>query len=290
MDHEHLATLGTPVVERVIELLREKGGTTRLRLDGLYLKKEGFADALSRCLSFPNSKAIVQRSLESTASYMILHLHYGAVSESREEGLVSVCLNESSLTEIQGLVGHHALHGASARPFQEPVARRPFAEILGKAATIVKRLLAERLAPYQQSLERRRARDHERIVGYFRDLVREQEHLSKKAHTPEDRDLVAEKIRATLAARDFKLAELNERYKITVTVRAVAACRLLIPVATLPVLLRVGRSETTRIFYWNPLLKEIEPTSCDHCGQATFVVFAGRNLVLTCKDCHERIA
>ncbi|MFO0983240.1 MAG: hypothetical protein U1E76_16160, partial [Planctomycetota bacterium] len=117
------ATFGSPFLERLSTLLRERGGATRLRLQGIYLKRQGLADALARTMSFPNAKLAVQSAVETSASYLVLHAHYRAASETREEGIFALCLNELSLLSVPALLEQAALDDAEPHAFAEAPAR-----------------------------------------------------------------------------------------------------------------------------------------------------------------------
>jgi hypothetical protein len=307
-----LAVLGSPVLERVVSLLRESGAVARLRLGDLHLKRERLADALHAAVALHDAKEVVQAGIESLASYVHLHLRYAATSDARTEGLFTVSVNEHSLAPLPAL----PIDGAprSPRPFVEPHDRRPIESILQRAEAAARRELVERLAPFRAAAARRAARDHDRIAAYYADLLAEHDRRARRAaHAdpaaprtlfdpaalavsgssssssapPVSADLV-EKRRAIELDRDHKLAALRDRYTLQVQVTAVAACRVLIPVMTVPVDLHIGCTVTRRVFYWNPLLKAFEPATCDTCDVPTKSLFAQRDGTLLCRTCRPQ--
>ncbi|MEW6741583.1 MAG: hypothetical protein AB1486_02395 [Planctomycetota bacterium] len=284
-----LAGLGSEFIERLCAGLHERGLATARSISKLYLKSDRLDEALARKLTFGNAKVVVGQSYPERASYLILHVRYSVVSESRREGILALALNECTLGEVPDLVGHAALGDAATGSLAEPAARQPWGAVLERAQLILERRLQDELEPFRVLLERRRARDRQRVIEYFADLASEHVTYARRGTVPGEGDAGAQdKVAACVAARDAKLAELAERYAMKVAVRAVAACRVLLPVTSISVKLHRGRDVRRCVFHWNPLLKEVEGATCEACGVATRLLFLGKAMQLVCRECRAR--
>ncbi len=280
----HLATIGSPLLERLLAFVRRRGVVARVRLGERYLKRDRLAEAVRAVVAFADAKVVIGGASESHASYLDVRLRFTATSETRHEGLLAIRVNEESL----GIVPSSAIDPADPtnRPWADTATARPLEQVLASIERAARRELVARLAAFRQSIERRAVRDQQRITAYYADLLAEHDRRAARSHGDDAAAaLLADKRAAIDRDRAAKLSGLRDRLAIRVQVRGLAACRLLVPVMAIPVELHVGREITRRRLFWSPLTKAVEAPPCEACGEPAATLFVVGHDALRCKQC-----
>ena len=83
-----------------------------------------------------------------------------------------------------------------------------------------------------------------------------------------------------------KLIELDERYATELTLKPIVLTRMEIPALAVDLSVQRKRARRKHTVYWNPLLKQLEPTCCSRCGCGTFAVaFTNEDVDPLCAKC-----
>jgi hypothetical protein len=133
------------------------------------------------------------------------------------------------------------------------------------AAQRARSTLDPALANIRSNLQRRKERDHARIVSYFSDLARDAGRVRGRARA--DAEALSTKLDHFSRERDAKLADLDVRFALRVILRPVALLRLQVPVARARLRLR-RRKEARELFLRLPAEAcRFDRPSCEACEQ-----------------------
>lgn len=280
---------GTTGLEQLLDLGKLRGSIVCFRLEIAPPAMRDLAADARRSLRFHAKGPIgFGSSIRSFASYLRLHYVYEAVSEESREGLCSFAVNESTLAALP----------ADFIPAGDPsLILRPGGVEAGPGAQRVERVLQaahreacreslRHLAAFLASLDRRRARDRDRLHAYYESLA-EEIHLRKGRGRPPGEARVEERMAALRAEFDRKIRDLDVRYAVRVRVRPAAIERITMPILQCACDLRWKRAERAVPVVWNPILHDIEPLACDGCGAAGKEMFVSEDLAIRCDDCRE---
>jgi hypothetical protein len=179
--------------------------------------------------------------------------------------------------------------------FPDPLAlwelqpRASTADVAASYATAV--AAAERRVPslaegFLARMDARLARDRKRLSEYYNALRREAQQKHKRARSEPTAEQAAAGDRAVTLELRRKLAELDERYAIEVTLRPLIVVCTEVP--ALEVRLMVHRKQAVRehTIYWNPLTKAFDPIRCAVCGRGAFsLAFTNDDVEPVCAHC-----
>lgn len=96
--------LGSPVLDRMIRKATASPPVVYGAIDPGYLKKAGFEQILARDFSFPNARLSLGQTADSRSTYMVVFVHYTALSDERKEGQVEVAVQEKSGAVLEGFL------------------------------------------------------------------------------------------------------------------------------------------------------------------------------------------
>ncbi len=121
-----------------------------------------------------------------------------------------------------------------------------------------------------EGLSRRAARrlelDRARLEQYYDDLERDLKRRLQRAEGDREATL-RDKLASVQAERGLKLADAEARYRLRVDLELVAAQVVTQPKLELQVQIENRNTAIQRRVVWDPLLRAIEPLTCDVCGQ-----------------------
>jgi hypothetical protein len=262
---------GSPLLDRLVGLACQEVPVAYGRLEVPYLKKAGFEQLLGRDLPFAGAQVRVSSRGEARTTYLILFCHYVALSDERKEGLVKLGLHEASGAVIPGL----ADLWEAGQPRFFPADRVPphFPEDLEAALTgalnSARTAVEADLKGFLASMQRRLGRDVKNTREYYQALGREMEaSLSHPLLTESQRRERAAKIDGLPEELARKITDLEQKYRVRVTISAVAALRFLVDVVHLLLELKFRRLSRSLSVTWNPLTGSLDPLVCEHCRGA----------------------
>lgn len=283
-------TYGSSLLDSLLALARDRGRSARFSLEHLYLKRDGIEQEVRKCFSFQNCRTQPGVKQEQYNSYIVFNMKYVALSDERMEGLLEIPVNRSSLAVLPGLLTaiHWQLLERSDRSPQENLPGRPMDEVYRAACQYARPCVRDRLQEFEKSMKRRLGRDASRLQEYYTDIIREvRVRVAKRGITGEERE--SELSKATAAAEELKrkLEDLRVKYSISVKVCLVNACRIDLPVVSAPYLLERRDRRREVAFFWNPVLKAVEPVACEGCLSPTSSIFlCDERLHIVCPSCY----
>jgi hypothetical protein len=256
-----------------------------------YLKKEGFEKLLEDDLRFQDGQIRLVNRAEARTTYILLIAHYVALSDERKEGLVRVGTHEASAALIPEL--EEGLSNFTLQYFEPGKTPSHFPVRLEK--TISRALQGARdqaesqLAEFFSSMQRRLRRDVRNTREYYEALKREMEDNLKNPNlTDGQRQERTAKIHALPREMASKIADLENKYRIQVTLTGCAAMRILVPVAQVMVLLKYRKLQRDLRVIWNPITRRLDPLTCEECQKTIRILTPrdrGSNLFLLCPSC-----
>jgi hypothetical protein len=282
---EQLA-FGSDVLAEVAEMARARGRTAVGVTPAGYLKKGDLTSIVSETLQVSRAAQHFEAASEALVSYLVVRVHYRAVSVETREGFETVVLNESSGALVDGMseaLESMALAQTSGRERVHP--RRTAGELLARAQRITAQLLEGQVAELRGVLERRAARDWRRILEYYCDLRNEMDKRCLRAMDAEARDRLTSKREAIAADLQSKRADLASRYAIRLEMEVASALRVFVRVLRLPCRLALRHAERRVEMFWNPLTKAVERLYCEACGRTSRALIACDELHLVCAAC-----
>lgn len=285
---------GSPLLDRLVGLARREVPVVYARVEVPYLKKAGFEQLLARDLAFAGGELRVSSRAQTRTTYMLLWCHYVALSDERKEGLVQIAMHESSGAVIPGLADlwdeiRPRFYPAGKAP---ALFQAPLETALDGALKSVRTLAAADLKGFLASMQRRLRRDVKNIREYYQTLAREMEAgLSHPLLTEAQRRERQAKIDALPEEVARKIADLEQKYQVRVTISPAAAVRLLVEVVQLLLELRRHRLSRSLSAIWNPLTQSLDPLVCDECRISTrhlHPTTRDGELRLLCHPCSQR--
>jgi hypothetical protein len=267
---------GSPLLDRIIHLATREVPIVYGQVEISYLKKAGFEQLLQQDLPFPDGQARVVSRGETRTTYMILVGRYVALSDERKEGLIRAAVSEATGTLIPEL--EESLPNFPLRYFEPGQVPPHFPgrleKIISSALQGARGQAEEQLSEFFSSMRRRLRRDVRNTVEYYGALKREMEESLRNPHLTEiQRRERGAKIQGVAREMESKIADLENKYQVQVTVTACAALRLLVPVVQINILLRYRKLERTLQVTWNPITRRLDPMLCEGCGQTVRVLF-----------------
>jgi hypothetical protein len=264
-------------MERLGGLLGERGRLLRAVLPGVGADIPGDPERLLRSgLELANATWRLQSVGFAWTRYLVLTFRWVAISEERRDGLVDLGLNLATGAALDDMT--EALVAAAR---QAPDSLGPAPELLPalwpaeRLTTAVERALLLRirtsLEPFLATMTRRQGRDLERLRGYYGDLQREArarraalsgEDLTARQQAARER----EEARLAAVAREYqaKVADLREKYALSLSADWLQALEVLAPVQRLTVQVRRRKAERILHLDWSPLVRRLEPPPCEY--------------------------
>lgn len=255
-------------------------------------------EMLAKHCVFDNSTHRFAGSEPVWTRYLLLSFKTTAVSDEKREDLISVCVNESNgasadhLTEP--ILDDLEKHGGDYThlPTKEKL-DAPWTEEEARlwCAKLLPARIRARLQPFLSGMERRMAKDADRLHAYCSALRNETMSKIEENRKKPLRDEAANKhleLRMEAAEREYhsKLADLRRKYAMTVEVKLAQAVRLAMPIHRIRGTLL--RRKGTRPIHldWNALSKRLDSFLCEGCGGITAKhVLCDDRLHILCPTC-----
>ena len=268
-------------LDRFARLLGPQGRWSRRVLRNAN-KAPGDPDAvLAHALALGNATFRLLDVRPAWTRYLMLDFRVSAVSDDKRDFIVRLGLNlatgampdavvEALRAEIAPLPhdvddGPGAADLASSVP-EDAVLPDPWPrdQVLELAARGLRPRLDEAMAPFVKGLQRRLARDQDRLYGYHNDLHREAG-LRARTFPEDDARRRREEQRAEAIGREYqaKLDDLARQYATRVTAEWVQTLEIVMPVQRFCVQIRRRKADRTLLLDWNAVARRVEPPLCD---------------------------
>lgn len=262
---------------RFDRLLGPRGRWTRRVLPAAGRRTPDAAALLEQELALDNATVRLLDAAPAWTRTLLLDFRFTAMSEEKREGTRRLAINlatgampDAAMERVAPLLGAEPVEGLGTddRAMDAAQADLPSdwapARLAGQVRRALPPRIAQALAPFAKGLERRLARDQDRLHAYHDDLHREA--LSRAAQLPEgDAGRERQAMRAAAVARDYqaKLDDLARKYALRVTVAWVQTTELVIPVHRLTVQVRRRKAERVVQMDWNSAARRLELPPCE---------------------------
>jgi hypothetical protein len=232
---------------------------------------------LDRALDLPNAVWRLQGMQPAYTRCLILTFRYTALSDDKREGLIWLGFNTGTGAVINNLLPQLRPLLAEMPDWEAPDPATVVATGSEWNATttesrvypLIEQQVRGEIEPFLRAMQRRLARDRDRIHAYHDELHRDSsKRLAALSHTTGERadaDRKRETMRIQAIEREYraKLDDLRRNYALRVTVEWVQALELYVPVQRFEVLIRRRKGERVIRLDWHPLVKMAEPPPCE---------------------------
>jgi len=285
---------GSPLLDRLVHLATQEVPVVYGQVEVPYLKKAGFEQLLSQEISFVDGQARLVSRAEARTTYLVLVCHYVALSDERKEGLVQVGVHEGSGALIPDLEGRLSQFQPQ---FFEPGKIPPhfpvhLEQTISCALRSARARVEAELSDFLSSMRRRLHRDIRNTREYYEALKKEmEESLGNPNLADGQRQERVAKIQELPQELSCKVADLEHKYQVQVTVTGCAALRLLVPVVQVMIEIKYRRLQRTAQVIWNPIIRRLDPLVCERCQETIRTVYPREKLsqiLFLCPSCNPK--
>jgi hypothetical protein len=264
--------------QRLTRLLGDRGKYVTLDLAGNppALTASELTHELARALVLENATFRFREAAPAQACYFLLVFRVTSTSDDKREDVLYLCINESNGTLANHLISPllGLLREESAASDAGPVQTElPLAFSGQRVRELAERLLPglirPRLAPFLAGMERRMARDLDRLHSYHGDL--RSEVLAKiedrKRRGADPKTLESDQMRLQAIEREYfsKVGDLNLKYAMSVEIGLMQAARAQLPVLRTDMLLLRRKGIRKLHLDWSGLAKGFDQLPCESC-------------------------
>ena len=223
------------------------------------------AESLAARLVIRNGVAEVVGTGSATATYVVAAVAWVAEADDRYQGLITLVLDAATGAEPD-LLGQAALVRVVAGHDAEPLERSAIVE---DPATMLARRGADRfrggLGAIEAAVARRRDREADRQIAYFRQLVAE----ARRPRRQVARTAIAARVAAIEAEAAAKRRDLDVRY--TLRLRLVPAALVVVTARVTEVRVRLRRRKNQRELALRvpAAARQIDAVACAACTATT---------------------
>jgi len=255
----HVIAYGSALLERMVASATSAVPWASVRAK-VAVARESQARAAVEALVFRNGVFDIGVFRADTGRRLIAHAAFTLHGDERREGLCAAAASLGSGTEVVGF--EEAVAGALEEEDSTTPRRALFAGAR-TALTACATKAAEATTAFREGMQRRFARDQERLEAYFGQLVAELDRREKRLHGGA-LDL-EEKRRVLKRERTAKLEALSARYVVRLELRLVAALVVEAPVLCVPLELRRRKATRTIEVEFDCATRRLVALPCDAC-------------------------
>lgn len=275
-------TYGSELLERMIGSATRGVPVAAARLPGSTAREASAVSAVEQRFVLRNGVFAVNGAYARVGTRLLLYAAYVLRGDERREGLAAVALSARTVTPVPG--GERiSLDEMEPAPWHRQSAAQ--VESLLPAALASCAADAEvQTMPYREALERRLARDRERIDSYFRGLESELERRKGRRGTAPD--AIGEKRAAIAREREAKIEALTVRYNLRIEIRPIATVLFETPVVLVNLGLKRRKGTRTLELEYDGRCRALVPPACEHCrGPAPRPAACDDEMHLLCETC-----
>jgi hypothetical protein len=270
----YFVTYHSALLNKFSELLSDRGCVTAVgvKYDG-YLKTTGFEKLLQQTLAPQNGLIRFLDTQPETTRYIWCNVAYTAEADERRIGMVSFIINE--LTGVTPIDIGDALFWEADRIEVDDSERStisiPFEELSRLIEQTAAKLIKAELENWSAKLTRTLTRDSERLDAYYGTIAAEiASKIQYKGLLGEEKEKELARIEATQRELERKLADIKERY--TLSVDAFLHSAMVIHLPTVHITCELVRKKAKRVVtaVWNPFTKVLEPLRCEVLGDPVY--------------------
>ena len=261
---------------RFERVLGPHGRSSRRVLPAAGHRAPDAAALLAQELTLDNATFRLLDVAQAWTRYLLLDFRFTAMSEEKREGTRRLAINlatgampDALMEQLAPLLGAEAVadmadgRTGDDKPRDLP-AYWPSARLAGQVQRALPSRIEQALAPFTKGLERRLARDQDRLHAYHDGLHREA-FLRAAGLREGDSGRERQAMRAAAVAREYqaKLDDLARKYALRVTAAWVQTLELVTPVHRLTVQVRRRKAERVMQLDWNSVARRLELPPCE---------------------------
>ena len=279
---------GTELLERAIPVALEMGRTAAVRMPYVASRKKNHKD-VDDYFSFTNAAFKEQGTHDSMLDYWLWSFEAAADADERHEAIHHTCISAKGV-DCPVLPELILDQGSSWEPLTfEPseISKEDLNTLFVTACDRTLLRINENLSGFKNTVLRHHARDIQRIKTYFDDLKREmRDEIKRRNLRGEQLTIRKEKIQRLIEEKVTKLAALNDKYRVRLTIRPLALLLARLPVRRHELLIKRRKGERRISLVYNLLSREFDAMACEACGTDTHSLgFCDNALHLLCPSC-----
>jgi hypothetical protein len=258
--------LDTVWLERLGRVLEDHGRGGRVLLEAPVPRRAEVEPLVAKAVHLQNA---IYRLADAEPTYTrtwLVALRVTARSDDRRESLLCLGVNLANGSPLDTSAGrlHAAAIADGARPagnvagLPSPWTAARLARWLARG--VVPRVRAE-IAPFVDGLGRRLERDLARLERYHGDLAREASQRAGRAGGDPQR--ATSKLEAIEREHRAKVADLERRYAVAVSIETLQVVEVVVPVLRLHLLLRRRKGERRFGLDYDAVTRELQPLPCE---------------------------
>jgi len=270
----YFVTYHSSLLNKFSELIADRGCATAVgvKYDG-YLKTTGFEKLLQQALAPQNGLIRFLDAKPETTRYVWCNVAYTAEADERRIGMVSFIINE--LTGVTPIDIGDALFWEADRievnDSETSTISMPFEQLSNLIEQTAAKLIKAELENWNAKLTRTLTRDSERLHAYYGTIASEiASKIEYKGLLGEDKEKELARIEATQRELERKLADIKERYTLSVDAFLHSAMVIHLPTVHINCELVRKKAKRTVTAVWNPFTKIVEPLRCEVLGDPVY--------------------
>ncbi len=287
---DQVITYDSDIINKFADIVNKRGTFSQWTAPDLYLKTDKMGEILQKKLILNNATYRLNGFEEKVVSYLLLNYKYTAISDEKKDKLISIVVNELTLSTLDDFTNRINLfdksesEGFSALKTEE---RLPIRNILYAGNHGIKSRIKRELYDFEKSMNRRLQRDINRLESYYSLLKKEVEKkIAKKGLIGEEKKRELLRIKAIDVEHKKKILDQIDKYSIKIECELISALRIVIPSVVLKVIVYRKKENKGVLLCWNPVLKELEKISCESCYYHSSSHFVCNSLHILCPDCY----
>jgi GNAT superfamily N-acetyltransferase len=279
--------LGTALLDRLIDEARSGLHAARVQLE-LSAPRPARARSLAEAFTVRNGVTQFVECLSGHTEYLLASASWMAQADDSFEGVVHACAEADSGNQpdatFEAILASAVTGSRAARPldgsftFGHDANSGPWRRL---SALLETRGLAA-AAPIRAGAARRHAREYRQITEYFGAMWSEVRTPRRKL----DEKTVESRLAAVLADRDSKLRDLEQRFRLRVTLTPVALVGVTVPSVTVRLKVRRRQVERELLLRLPAEAQTIDALACDGCVDfTTKPAMCDARLHVLCEKC-----
>ena len=284
-----LATIGSPVLDALIDYALAQGTTAFGYLIPEHIRKKGMREEVEHSIVFSNGRVRYTPGEPDIflAAYAQFNFRVQFLSDERRERNIVIPVNLWSGQVSRGLAARLPhLNVVADRPGHYSDAPRiPLDQARRIAIAALHGSIREEAGRHEARIRKHFTVEFLRIDSYYEQVAQE----LRRRQEREDDEKKARALEAKRTAADEekvrKLRELGLKYRLRPRARLMSARILAQPKSFYKVQVDRGKATRTVTVVYDSLLERLEPPVCDTCHLETARIHIDSDLRLLCPDC-----
>lgn len=308
--------------QAIEKLFLEKGKITTITYPQFVPNLDKAMKLITSGIAFSNATFRINSHTISSITYTLVFFKYLALSDEKQEGILSVLINEHNLsTTVLNENFLYIMDSLEETKETSSTLGEKTLKMLQSVHTMAVGVVKEYLNEFIKSLERRLNRDIKRVYEYYEALKEEtvkliskkllsgdfslknrkkvktsemekmpdiKKHIADKSIAGKGIDKLYDKLNAISTEENYKIKDLISKYTLKIDIKPISVVR--IETEALQFLIDIKRRMGLRQFSitYNPLLKQIDPLPCEACFFPKYAYYVcDDHLHIICSKCFK---